>query len=413
MRYPSSLQRCLALLLLLLTTTGASAIRQVQGRYISVTITSRKDCAVTDAPYRAIGDGQTDATRALQRALNDETCGRVIIPAPGTFLTAALALTRSNMELHIEKGAKLLVSNDRERWPGTAHIIQATNISHIAITGAGTVDGQGLDWWRHRFEFRPHMVHFEQVHHAILSKTLYLNAPNHVLEMYCDFCEIAFVRVLAPPSDGNVCENDNTCSHNTDAVDIHGQPFYVHNVNFTTGDDNIAAHANHTLVEDSYFGSGHGASIGSLCNNYLTNITFRNIEFRGTTNGARIKSHPNCSGHVWEVTYKNLTMKNVDTPIELNQYYEGSGPSAYLFERILFTDMYIFGARKTRRKRLPALSSEADVNFDCDDHFDGKANCRVQMENIRFSGYGKRGAKMSCKGVEGTVKNINGIHSCL
>jgi hypothetical protein len=35
---------------------------------------------------------------------------------------------------------------------------------------------------------------------------------------------------------------------------VHGSPFYIHNVNFTTGDDNVAGHANHTLVEDSYFG---------------------------------------------------------------------------------------------------------------------------------------------------------------
>lgn len=49
-----------------------------------------------------------------------------------------------------------------------------------------------------------------------------------------------------------------------------GDPFYIHDVNFTTGDDNIAGHANNTLVEDSYFGSGHGASIGSLCGSYIT-----------------------------------------------------------------------------------------------------------------------------------------------
>ena len=106
-------------------------------------------------------------------------------------------------------------------------------------------------------------------------------------------------------------------------------------------------------------------------------------------------------------------MKGVDLPIDLNQYYGGSGPSTYLFERIFFADMYIFGARDDKRKRLPALSSDADVNFDCDDHFDGKANCHVQMENMLFSGYGKGGATMSCKGVEGTVKNVNGIHTCL
>ena len=68
-----------------------------------------------------------------------------------------------------------------------------------------------------------------------------------------DARRLAGVEVFAPPSTGE-CEKTNTCSHNTDAVDVHGQPFYIHDVNFTTGDDNVAGHANHTLVEDSYFG---------------------------------------------------------------------------------------------------------------------------------------------------------------
>ena len=65
----------------------------------------------------------------------------------------------------------------------------------------------------------------------------------------------------------------------------------MHDCLFDTGDDNIAAHANNTLIENCQFGNGHGASIGSLCNNWLTNITFRNIEFNGTTTGCRIKVH--------------------------------------------------------------------------------------------------------------------------
>ena len=88
-----------------------------------------------------------------------------------------------------------------------------------------------------------------------------------------------------------------------------GSPFFIHNVNFTTGDtahshlchrsvvrrrpllatgdDNVAVHANHTLLEDSYFGTGHVASIGSMCNETITNLTVRNMTFRGTSSGCR------------------------------------------------------------------------------------------------------------------------------
>lgn len=195
------------------------------------------------------------------------------------------------LALSIASCGPQLASTDQTGWAaakergGTA-IITAKNNQHIAITGAGTVDGQGLQWWVDMKKpgkedmFRPHTVDFGNVQHAVLHETLYTNGPNHILELGCDFCELDGVKVLAPPSTG-VCEKTNTCSHNTDAVDVHGSPFYIHNVNFTTGDDNVAGHANHTLVEDSYFGSGHGASIGSLCNSYITNFTVRNCSFHG------------------------------------------------------------------------------------------------------------------------------------
>ena len=105
-------------------------------------------------------------------------------------------------------------------------------------------------------------------------------------------------------------------------------------------------------------------------------------------------------------------MIGVDQPIEINQFYDGPGPSTYLFERILFKDILVFGAQGVSDDS-PSLDQEAEVQFDCDNHVDGKANCHVRMENVQFSGYGQRKASMSCKGVEGTVSHLSGIDSCL
>ena len=392
-------------LLACLTYTSA---RNFPGKYINVIINSDIDCNVTNSPYNAPSDGDNNATFAIQKALNNASCGKIIIPAPGTFLISALQITRSNMEFHIEKGATLLVSNDRKKWPGEKHIVAAKNVEHIVISGSGTINGQGLEWWQNRNDFRPHMVDFSSVKYAILSDTLFLNGPNHILELFCDYCELANVKVFAPPSTGE-CEKKNMCSHNTDAVDIHGSPFYIHDVNFTTGDDNVAAHANHTLVENSYFGTGHGASIGSLCNNWLTNITFRNITFHGTTTGARIKSHPKCTGKVWNITYENLTMINVDQAIELNQFYEGNGPSTYLFENIFYKNILV--NNDETKGSDGSSSSSSMIDFNCDDHYDGKANCRVVLDNINFEG--ETDGKMTCKGTVGSSKQLKGINDCL
>lgn len=416
----------LILALALLSMGDGVVARRIQGRYVSVRVNDGADCSVTDAPYDAKGDGKTVTTEAIQKALDDSSCGRVVIPKPGIFLTFGLRLTRSNMELHVEEGATLLVSNDRKRWPGTSNIIDANNVNNIAITGGGTIDGQGLEWWQHRDDFRPHMVQFTNVQHALLTETLYLNSPNHVLELFCDDCELAHVKVLAPPSTGD-CESENLCSHNTDAVDVHGTPFYIHNVNFTTGDDNVAVHANNTLVENSYFGSGHGASIGSLCGDYLTNITFRNISFHETTTGARIKTDANCTGHVSHVEYRDLTMHNVRQAISVSQHYHdpsGSGHSKFLIDNVVFKNIVVTRSPETARERAERRT-EVDhdddqpmVEFFCDTYFDG-ANCHVELETLHFVGFGgvhgshRGGAQMTCKGTVGTAKGLKGINDCL
>ena len=97
--------------LLLLTLTGvlplASGNRETKtiiGRYVRVVVRGGDDCLVTS--YGAKGDGKTNDTAAVQRAL-DVCNGTVVVPSPKTFLVAALAITRSATELHIEEGATL------------------------------------------------------------------------------------------------------------------------------------------------------------------------------------------------------------------------------------------------------------------------------------------------------------------
>jgi len=96
--------------------------------------------------YGAVGDGKTDNTKAIQKAINtasESGGGTVLIPL-GKFVTGVIEL-KSNIDLHFEKGASLLATINRINYgPQKASaLIVANNAQHVAITGAGTIDGRG------------------------------------------------------------------------------------------------------------------------------------------------------------------------------------------------------------------------------------------------------------------------------
>jgi polygalacturonase len=107
-------------------------------------------------------DGKTLNTAAIAQAIAacaKEGGGRVLVP-PGRFLTGAIHL-KSNIELHVSEGATLLFDTNPSsyplvftRWEGMecmnySPLIYAHGEKNIAITGKGTLDGQGSDqhWW--------------------------------------------------------------------------------------------------------------------------------------------------------------------------------------------------------------------------------------------------------------------------
>jgi polygalacturonase len=121
------------------------------------------DIAKYIAKYGAVAGGRDDCTQAIRDAIAACSAaggGRVVVP-PGVFLTGAIRLL-SNVNLHVPEGATLLFSLDPKqylpvvftRWEGTecmnySPLIYAFEATNIAVTGAGTLDGQANQehWW--------------------------------------------------------------------------------------------------------------------------------------------------------------------------------------------------------------------------------------------------------------------------
>ena len=96
--------------------------------------------------YGAIADGKTNNTTAIQKAIDEASAkggGMVLVPA-GKFVTGVINI-KSNVRLHLDKDAFLLGSPVRADYgDGKASaLIVSSHQHHIAITGQGTIDGQG------------------------------------------------------------------------------------------------------------------------------------------------------------------------------------------------------------------------------------------------------------------------------
>ena len=109
--------------------------------------------------YGAKPDGATDNTAAIQKAIDDCAAkggGRVLVPGGGTYVTYTLNL-KSNVELHVERGATLLGGEDPLKYPvfetnavwnaeraprfNRRAMFYTVGQTNVAITGAGTIDG--------------------------------------------------------------------------------------------------------------------------------------------------------------------------------------------------------------------------------------------------------------------------------
>ncbi len=91
------------------------------------------------------------ATQAIQAAIDacSERGGGVAYVPPGRYITGPLWL-KDNVELRLEAGATITLSQDPADWPaGAPALVNARGAKNIAITGRGTIDGNA------QYEYAP------------------------------------------------------------------------------------------------------------------------------------------------------------------------------------------------------------------------------------------------------------------
>jgi len=115
---------------------------------------------VSVADFGGIPDGvalNTDAFAKAMDALSQRGGGTLIVPS-GVWFTGPIVF-KSNINIHLEKGALILFSSDFDLYPLVETVfegldtkrcqspISGRNLENIAITGEGSINGSG-DAWR-------------------------------------------------------------------------------------------------------------------------------------------------------------------------------------------------------------------------------------------------------------------------
>jgi DNA sulfur modification protein DndE len=359
--------------------------------------------------YLAVSDGRTVNTKAINQAIEsafNNGGGTVLIPS-GLWITGPIVL-KSNVNLHLSEGTLLQFSDNKDdypvvetTWEGKAAFrcqapIWGLNLTNIAITGKGTMDGAGQVWkhvkkskltetqwktlinsggvlnekkdtwypsetskygnenstWTNqktegktiddykkiRDFLRPNMVSLTNCKNILIEGVTFLNSPAWTLHpLMCSHITLRNVNVKNP-----------WFGQNNDALDLEScNNALVEGCTFDTGDDAIciksgkdeegrlrAKPSKDIIIRNNTVFHGHGGFvIGSEMSGGVNNLFVNNCNFLGTDIGLRFKTKRDRGGVVENIFISDINMNNIPgEAILFDMYYEAKDPVALVGE---------------------------------------------------------------------------------
>lgn len=348
-----------------------------------------RDFRVTDFGARAggVADARPGFLQAIQRC-NAAGGGRVIVPSGQWSLAGPLHLT-SNVHLFLEDGAHLRFQTEDpnrylplvlSRWEGTelfnySPFIYAYQACNVAITGAGTIDGNAHDTfvkWRPRqgeaqqalrkmgadgvpvarrvfgpgHWLRPPLVQFFGCTNVLVDGPRFINSPFWVMHAVgSSNLTIRRVNVDSPHinSDGF---DPESCS------DV-----LVEDCVFKTGDDCIALKSGRDQdawrigrptenvvirrCEMHAPTAGSGLAIGSEMSGGVRNVFVESLRMGQARTALNIKANLDRGGAVEQVHLRDITVEKTDTLLQVTTDYHGyrGGNFPPTFRHFLFENI--------------------------------------------------------------------------
>jgi polygalacturonase len=276
--------------------------------------------------YGAKADGKTFCTAAIQKAIDEcsKAGGGTVYLPPGVFLSGTIFF-KTGVTLKLAAGCTLLGSADLKDYPVTVpalrsytdnypdkSLIYGENVERIAITGEGTIDGQGASF-EGPYKVRPYMIRFIECRNVTVKDVTIKNSPMWVQHyLACDDVRIAGITVRS-----NV-------NHNNDGIDIDScRRVTISDCNIDSGDDAIVLKS--TTAKLCADVAVSNCVLSTRCNALKmgteSNGGFQNIVITGCviydTRLAGIALEIVDGGVMDRVVVSNITMNKVGAPIFL------------------------------------------------------------------------------------------------
>lgn len=330
------------------------------------------DFEVNVSKLGAKPNSEIDSKPAFDKAMalcKKKNGGTIRVPKGNYLLNGPIHFV-SNVRLHLEEGATIKFSDNPKyyplvltSWEGTmlynySPLIYANNCQNIAITGTGTIDGEGSKQW---FTFKAKenndklksrdMNHantpleqrkFGEGHFLRPQLIQFLNSQNILVEnVKIEDAPFWCLHLLKSENITIRGVRYESLNPNNDGIDPeYSRNILIENVTFNNGDDNIAikagrdhegrANANNPseniVIRNCNFKGLHAVVLGSEMSAGVKNIFVENNKAIGyLKRGIYLKTNADRGGYLKDIFVNNLQLDEVEDAIYITSNYHGEG----------------------------------------------------------------------------------------
>lgn len=429
MKFPNTSKLIGSLLILALCSTGLKS----QDKFPDGTVIPKwfkenkptdinklgKKYIITD--FGVKNDSTILQTKQLQNIIDEASKkGGVVIVPKGTFLISSVFF-KQGTHLHLENGAKLKGSDDINDFPVVTTrmegqtvkyfpaLINADGLDGFTISGKGTLDGNGLRFWKSfwkRREWNPKCTNMDEMRPRIIyvsnSKNVQVegvtikNSPFWSTHYYkSHFVKLLNLTILAP--------KEPVKAPSTDAIDIDAcSNFLVKNCYMSVNDDAIALKGGkgpkadkdnnngenrNILIEDNSFGFCHSVlTCGSeSIHNY--NVILRNSKVKDASRLLHLKMRPDTPQH-----YEYLTVENITGNVKTFLYVKG------------WNQFFDLKGEERPRKGLANNITLKNIDLSCETAFSIEKSDLFDLKDFTFENF-------KVKALKPEMQNLNYIQN--